>query len=98
LPKEAQTAKKWTATQQDLFEGSPPGAPLAPTERAKALEQLQAPLIEVTLTGVSPLSHLLPDAVQLRRGSVQLAPEPGPALGSLGLLLAGVRAHVAASA
>jgi len=44
-------AKKWTAAQQDLFEASPPGAPLAPAERAKAVEQLQALLIEATLTG-----------------------------------------------
>jgi hypothetical protein len=43
-------AKKWTIVQQDLFEASPPGALLAPAERAKAVEQLQALLIEATLT------------------------------------------------
>ena len=39
--------KAWKNTQRDLFEGST--APLAPSERAKALEQLQALLIEATL-------------------------------------------------
>ena len=42
-------AKKWAVAQRDLFEASPPDAPLAPAERAKAVEQLQALLIEATL-------------------------------------------------
>ncbi len=37
-------------TQQDLFEASPPSVVLAPVERAKALEQLQALLIEALET------------------------------------------------
>jgi hypothetical protein len=43
-------AKHWTNAQQDLFEAGPPGEPLAPAERAKALEQLQALLIEAMVT------------------------------------------------
>ena len=41
--------KAWETTQQDLFEGSTSKAPLAPAERTKALQQLQALLIEATL-------------------------------------------------
>jgi hypothetical protein len=36
---------RWTTAQQDLFEARPPGT-LAPAQRAKALEQLQALLME----------------------------------------------------
>jgi hypothetical protein len=43
-------AKKWTVAQRDLFEGPSPSAPLAPAARAKAVEQLQALLIEAILT------------------------------------------------
>jgi hypothetical protein len=43
-------AKHWTNAQQDLVEGPPPGPPLAPAERAKALEQLQALLVEAMAT------------------------------------------------
>lgn len=43
-------AKHGTNAQQDLFEEPPPVAPLAPAERAKALEQLQALLIEAITT------------------------------------------------
>ena len=39
-------ARDRTSTQRDLFEGPSTSAPLAPTDRAKALEQLQALLIE----------------------------------------------------
>ena len=39
-------AKQWTRAQQDLFEEAPPGMRLGATERTKALEQLQALLIE----------------------------------------------------
>jgi hypothetical protein len=43
-------AKHWSQAQPDLFEGPPPGVALAPAERAKALEQLQALLIEAMTT------------------------------------------------
>lgn len=43
-------AKHWINPQQDLFEESPLAAPLGPTERAQALEQLQALLIEAITT------------------------------------------------
>jgi len=43
-------AKKWTVAQQDLFGEPSPGAPLALAERAKAVEQLQALLLEAILT------------------------------------------------
>ena len=39
-------AKHRTSTQQDLFEEPPPSTRLEATERAKALEQLQALLME----------------------------------------------------
>ncbi len=39
-------AKQWTRAQQDLFEEPPPGLRLGTTERTKALEQLQALLME----------------------------------------------------
>jgi hypothetical protein len=39
-------AMRWTTAQQDLFEARPPGMALAPAQRAKALEQLQALLME----------------------------------------------------
>jgi len=43
-------AKHRSNARPDLFEEPPPGAPLAPAERAKALEQLQALLIEAMAT------------------------------------------------
>jgi len=43
-------AKHWSNAQPDLFEDPPSGAALAPAERAKALEQLQALLIEAMAT------------------------------------------------
>jgi hypothetical protein len=39
-------AKQWTHAQQDLFEEPPPAMRLAPVERTKAVEQLQALLME----------------------------------------------------
>ena len=39
-------AKQWTHAQQDLFEEPPPAMRLGPAERAKAVEQLQALLME----------------------------------------------------
>jgi len=42
--------KHWSNAQPDLFEEPPSGAALAPAERAKALEQLQALLIEAMAT------------------------------------------------
>ena len=43
-------AKRWTSAQQDLFEEPPAGMPLAPAERAMALGQLQALLMEAMAT------------------------------------------------
>jgi hypothetical protein len=39
-------AKQWSSAQQDLFEEPPLGVRLGATERAKAVEQLQALLME----------------------------------------------------
>jgi hypothetical protein len=39
-------AKQWASTQPDLFEEPPPEVGLAPAQRAKAVEQLQALLME----------------------------------------------------
>ena len=48
-------AKHRTSTQQDLFEEPPPSRRLEATERAKALEQLQALLMEaVAISGDQP--------------------------------------------
>ena len=48
-------AKHGTSTQQDLFEEPPPSMRLEATERAKALEQLQALLMEaVAISGDQP--------------------------------------------
>jgi hypothetical protein len=43
-------AKHWTRAQQDLFEEPPPGMRLGAAERAKAVEQLQALLMEAMAT------------------------------------------------
>jgi hypothetical protein len=43
-------AKHWTSAQRDLFEERPEGGKLGAGERAKALEQLQALLIEAMAT------------------------------------------------
>jgi hypothetical protein len=43
-------AKHGSHAQPDLFEGPPLGSALAPAERAKTLEQLQALLIEAMTT------------------------------------------------
>jgi hypothetical protein len=43
-------AKQWASTQPDLFEEPPRGKALAPAQRAKALEQLQALLMEAMVT------------------------------------------------
>jgi hypothetical protein len=45
-------ARDWTSTQRDLFDAPPPDASLAPAARAKALEQLQALLIEAMASGM----------------------------------------------
>jgi hypothetical protein len=47
-PKEASMAKHWVRSQPDLFEKPRPAMALAPAERAKALQQLQALLMEAT--------------------------------------------------
>ena len=48
-------AKHGTSTQQDLFEEPPPSTRLEATVRAKALEQLQALLMEaVAISGDQP--------------------------------------------
>jgi hypothetical protein len=48
-------AKHGTSTQQDLFEEPPLSTRLEATERAKALEQLQALLMEaVAISGGQP--------------------------------------------
>ena len=39
-------AKQWMRTQLDLFEEPPPGVRLGAAERTKAVEQLQALLME----------------------------------------------------
>lgn len=46
-------AKHWSNTQPDLFEAPRLGAALAPAERAKALEQLQALLAEAMATATN---------------------------------------------
>jgi hypothetical protein len=43
-------ARDRTSTQRDLFEEHPTSAPLSPGSRAKALEQLQALLIEAVVS------------------------------------------------
>jgi hypothetical protein len=43
-------AKHWTRAQQDLFEQPPPGMRLGAAERTKAMEQLQALLMEAMAT------------------------------------------------
>jgi hypothetical protein len=43
-------AKQWVSTQPDLFEEPLRGKALAPAQRAKALEQLQALLMEAMVT------------------------------------------------
>jgi hypothetical protein len=43
-------AKHWTGAQQDLFEDPPPSMRLAPLQRAKVVEQLQALLTEAMAT------------------------------------------------
>jgi hypothetical protein len=46
---EVSMAKHWVRSQPDLFEKKPrPAMALAPVERAKALQQLQALLMEAT--------------------------------------------------
>jgi hypothetical protein len=42
--------KGWTSAEPDLFEEPAPAAPLAAAERAKAMQQLQALLIEALAT------------------------------------------------
>jgi len=43
-------AKHWTRAQRDLFEEPPTGMKLGATERTKAVEQLQALLMEAMAT------------------------------------------------
>jgi len=42
--------KQWTNAQQDLFEEPPPGITVGAAERTKAVEQLQALLMEAMAT------------------------------------------------
>lgn len=46
-------ANHWSNTQPDLFEAPPPRVALAPVERAKVLEQLQALLAEAMATATN---------------------------------------------
>ena len=50
FPKEELMAKHWRSAQQDLFEESPPRMRLPPLQWAKAVEQLQALLMEAMAT------------------------------------------------